>query len=92
MTPKFIEIGSGQNLPPKKIEIVEVQKDNFMLRTEESDSADSLFVGGERKLMQLSVRQMKVIKDYGNIMTGYIYSMVKSSDKKYLFISDSQGC
>ena len=52
MTPKFIEIGSGQNLPPKKIEIVEVQKDNFMLKTEETDLADSLFIGGERKLMQ----------------------------------------
>ncbi len=36
MTPKFIEIGSGQNLPPKKFEIVEVQKDNFMLKTKES--------------------------------------------------------
>jgi WD40 repeat protein len=52
MTPKFIEIGLGQNLPPKKIEIVEVQKDNFLLKTKETDLADTLFVGGERKLMQ----------------------------------------
>jgi hypothetical protein len=36
MTPKFIEISSGQNLPPKKFEIVEVQKDHFMLKTKES--------------------------------------------------------
>ena len=36
MPPKFIEIGSGQNLPPKKFEIVEVQKDHFMLKTKES--------------------------------------------------------
>ncbi len=36
MTPKFIEIGSGQNLPPKKFEIIEVQKDHFMLKTKES--------------------------------------------------------
>ena len=36
MAHKFIEIGSGQNLPPKKFEIVEVQKDNFMLKTKES--------------------------------------------------------
>jgi hypothetical protein len=36
MTPKFIEITSGQNLPSKKFEIVEVQKDNFMLKSKES--------------------------------------------------------
>jgi hypothetical protein len=52
MTPKFIEICSGQNLPPKKIEIVEVQKDNFMLKTKETDLADGFFVGWSSKLMQ----------------------------------------
>jgi WD40 repeat protein len=52
MTPEFIEITSGQNLPPKKFEIVEVQKDNFMLKTKEANLANSLFVGGFRKLMQ----------------------------------------
>jgi hypothetical protein len=36
MTPKFIEIASGQNLPPKIFEIIEVQKDIFMLKTKES--------------------------------------------------------
>jgi WD40 repeat protein len=36
MNPKFIEICSGPNLPPKKFEIVEVQKNNFMLKTRES--------------------------------------------------------
>ena len=36
MIPEFIEIGSGQNLPPKKFEIVEVQKNHFMLKTKES--------------------------------------------------------
>ncbi len=35
MPPKFIEIGSGQNLPPKKFEIIEVQKDHFMLKTKQ---------------------------------------------------------
>jgi WD40 repeat protein len=62
-----------------------------MLKTKETDLADSLFVGGERKLMQLSVRQMKVIKDYGDIMAGDISSMVKTSDNKYLFVSDFEG-
>jgi WD40 repeat protein len=183
MTPKFIEIGSGQNLPPKKFEIVEVQNDIFMLKTKEShagllktldkwlktyysigeslysamlrdrsssirqvlsegitsdfnvdqmdmtesrvdvnnildqsvwdddsirqlvlgpsrnqeemkeqaDLADSLFVGGYRKLMQWSVSNEEVVKDYGVIMDGYIESMVKTSDKKYLFVSDNDG-
>jgi hypothetical protein len=36
MTPKFIEIGSGQNLNPNIFEIVEVQKDHFMLKTKKS--------------------------------------------------------
>jgi hypothetical protein len=49
MIPEFIEITSGQYLPPKKFEIVEVQKDNFMLKIKETELADSLFVGGERK-------------------------------------------
>jgi hypothetical protein len=183
MNPKFIEISSGQNLPIKKFEIVEVQKDNFMLKTkeshadllqtldkwlqtyysigesaysamlwersscmgqvlsegitsdfnidqmdmtesrvgvnnildesvwdedairqlvvgprrnveemtEETDLADSLFVGGQRKLKQWSVRQKKVTKDYGDIMAARIFSMVKTSDKKYLFVSDDKG-
>jgi hypothetical protein len=183
MTPKFIEIGSGQNLPPKIFEIVEFQKDHFMLKTkeyhadllqtldkwlqtyysmgesaysamlwersssmrqvlseginsdsnvdrvnmpqskvgvnnilgesvcdddaigqlvvgsrlnleemiEEADLADSLFVGGMDELMQWSVCQKKVTKDYGDIMADDIRSMAKTSDKKYLFVSDDDG-
>jgi hypothetical protein len=41
--------------------------------------------------MQWSVSQEKVTKDYGNIMTGVILSMVQTSDKKYLFLSDNKG-
>jgi hypothetical protein len=36
MTCKFLEISFGQNLPPTRFEIVEVQKNNFMLKTEDS--------------------------------------------------------
>jgi WD40 repeat protein len=36
MTSRFLEISSGQNLPARKFEIVEVQKDNFMLKTKDS--------------------------------------------------------
>jgi hypothetical protein len=58
----------------------------------EAGSADSLFLGGDGKLVQYSVRQEKVVKDHGDIMSGLIYSMVQTSDKKYLFVSDSSGC
>jgi hypothetical protein len=50
-----------------------------------------LFIGGYRKLLQWSISQQKVTKDYGNIMAGGIYSMVQTSDKKYLFLSDDAG-
>jgi hypothetical protein len=36
MNPKFIEISSGKNSPPTRFEIVEVEKDNFMLKTKDS--------------------------------------------------------
>jgi hypothetical protein len=77
MACKFIETGPGQNL---------------LLNIKEADQADNLFIGGDRKLVQYSVSQVKVIKDYDDIMTGMIYSMVQTSDKKCLFLSDSEGC
>jgi hypothetical protein len=49
---------------------------------EEADQGHYLFIGGRGKLMQWSVSQKKVIKDYGDIMAGAIYSMVQTSDKK----------
>jgi hypothetical protein len=36
----------------------------------------TLLIGGNEKLMQKSVSQEKVTKDYGGIMADYIYSMV----------------
>jgi hypothetical protein len=36
MTPKFIEISSGKNSLPTRFEIVEVEKDIFMLKTKDS--------------------------------------------------------
>jgi WD40 repeat protein len=58
----------------------------------EADYADNLFIGGHKNFMQWSVSQGKVTNDYGEIMAGNIYSMVKTSDKKYLFLSDAVGC
>ncbi len=59
---------------------------------EEPDLADSLFLGGYRGLKQWSVSQKKVTKDHDDIMAGNIWSMAQTSDKKYLFVSDSSGC
>jgi WD40 repeat protein len=59
---------------------------------EVADQADNLFIGGENKLWQWSVSQKKVTKDYGEIMAGRILSMVQTSNKKYLFVSDPFGC
>jgi WD40 repeat protein len=77
MIPKFIEIGTGQNLLPT---------------IQESDHADLLFIGGRGKLMQWSVSHEKVTKDFHGIMAGDIWSMVQTSDKKYLLLSDRKGC
>jgi WD40 repeat protein len=51
-----------------------------------------LFFGGDGKLMQWSVSQKKVTKEYGGIMAGCISSMVLTSGKNYLFLSDNDGC
>jgi hypothetical protein len=64
---------------------------NLEEMVEEADAADNLFVGGKKKLMQWSVSQGKVTKDWGNVMAGDIESMCQTSDKKYLFVSDSSG-
>jgi hypothetical protein len=48
-------------------------------------------MGGYQKLMQWSISKKKVTKDYGEVMVQFIHSMVQTSDKKYLFVSDSKG-
>jgi hypothetical protein len=58
----------------------------------EADQADNFFIGGHRKLLHWSVSQEKKTKDYGPIMPGNISSMVKTSGKKYLFLSEETGC
>jgi hypothetical protein len=50
-----------------------------------------LFIGCFGVLLQWSVSQEIVIKDYGEIMDGTIHSMVKNSGKNYLFVSESNG-
>jgi hypothetical protein len=60
MTSKFSEIGPGQNLLPT---------------IKDADYTDILFIGGNKTLMQWSVSQGEMTKDYGDIMAGFIVSM-----------------
>jgi hypothetical protein len=73
----------GKNMPPPLAKQIEMRQPKY---------CDSLFISGFRELQQWSVRQDKVIKEYGNIMARIIYSMVKTSYKKYLLLSDREGC
>ena len=59
--------------------------------TKQVPGSDSQFVGGEARLLQWSIRHGRVVKDYGHIMKSDIQSMVTTSDKKWLFISDYFG-
>ena len=76
MDSKFVEIYPGKNLLPT---------------AKKADKADNFFIGGNKKLLQWSISLQKMTKDYGNIMAGIIFSMVQTSDKKYLFLSDGVG-
>ena len=58
---------------------------------EEADKADKLSIGGSGKYVQWSISQNKVTIVYGHIMAGNICSMVQTSDKNYLFLSDNSG-
>jgi hypothetical protein len=48
----------------------------------------NFFISGYQKLMQWSVSQKEVTKVYGDITAGYVWSMVQTRDKKFLFFSD----
>jgi hypothetical protein len=71
------------------LELMAGPRRNLENAKEQVDLADNLFVGGHKKLLQWSIGQEKAVKDYGDLMNGDICSMVKTSDKKYLFVSDN---
>jgi WD40 repeat protein len=73
----FSKISSVKNLPPK---------------IKEADLGDNLWIGANAKLIQWSVSQGIVTKDYGDIMAGSIKSMVLTIGKNHLFVSDHYGC
>ena len=62
-----------------------LKKSSSMIK--EAYKADNLFVGGS-ELMLWSVSQKKVTKEYDDIMAGRNNSMVQTSDKGFLFVSD----
>jgi WD40 repeat protein len=54
--------------------------------------SDSFFIGLENNgLLQLSIRQRKVIKHYGQIIYWNISTLRTTPDKKHLFVGDSKG-
>ena len=64
---------------------------NFEGMIVDTDEADILFIGGKRKFMQWSVSKKKMIREYNGIMAGNTLSMVQTSNKNYLFVSDNRG-
>ena len=57
----------------------------------ENDLADNLFIGGEGKITVWSVSKKVILKEYTHTLTGNVDSMMLTSDKKYLFVSDDDG-
>jgi hypothetical protein len=54
--------------------------------------SDSMFIAAAYKgLLQFSIRQRKVIKDYGRIMYSDISTLRTTPDKKYLFLGYGEG-
>ncbi len=77
MTSKSLKIGAGHNpLPTIK----------------GADNADYLFIGSIGPLMQWSVSQEKMTKEYAGIMAGCVGSMAQIRKKNYLCLSDWEGC
>jgi hypothetical protein len=50
-----------------------------------------MFIGRRRDIMQWSVSLNGWTEEYFHIMRGDILSMVKTSGKNYLFVSDFDG-
>jgi hypothetical protein len=81
MANKFLETSPAQNLLPTRFKTTEFKPKagphhNLEEMIEKAGLADILFIGGVGKLMQWSVSQQKVTKDYGGTMTSAIRSMV----------------
>ena len=72
MACKFLEIGSGQNLPAKRFEIVEVEKNIFMLKTEDSHVG---LVGTIQKWLKSN----NSLGDYSHMLWGRSRSMIKEA-------------
>ena len=82
MTCKFLEISSGQDLPPKKFEIVEVEKNNFLLKTKDSHV-------GLLETLQKWLQSNNSLEEssYSNILCKRSSSMIKEAYKaENLFI------
>jgi len=76
----------------KKVEPSQSQNSEEIPATRRLESSDTLFVGCDRgSLLQLSIRQKKMIKDYGEIMDMDILISTRTADNKHLFLGDKSG-
>lgn len=67
------------------------QRQNLEEIMDGADLADNLFIGGEGKIIVWSVSKKVILKEYTDTLAGNVDSMVLTSDKKYLFVSDDDG-
>jgi hypothetical protein len=78
----------------KQLEAAQVPLFETLVKGDDADAplSDNLFIAGEGELLQWSVSQGRVTKEYGGMMEGIlngaIRAMVQTSDKKYLFLAD----
>jgi hypothetical protein len=76
MTPKFIEISSGKNSPRTRFEIVEVEKDNFMLKTKDSHVG---LLGTLQNWLQTNILISESC--YSDMLSKKSNCMIKEADK-----------
>ena len=76
MTGKYLEIGSCQNSPPTRFELVEVEKDNFMLKAKDSHVA---LLGTLQEWLQSNILLGE--SGYSNMLWERSSSMIKEAYK-----------
>jgi len=73
----------------QRLQVGQPQNAEEMMLEERVDSSDNLFIGCVGgTLLQWSISEKKVIKEYGEVMISCITALRTTADKKHLFISD----
>ena len=50
-----------------------------------------MFTSGNMRLKQWDIEQQNLVKDFGQIHSGNINSIIATNDSRYLFTSDDSG-